>query len=559
MRSKRVFIFIMTVVFAIGLLIIYAAGKANQGKNASEAFILNSVKAPGEISVSAKNNTDFINAISTPGVNVEEIPESSRPILGVETAVAGFIGVTERGPLEPQLITNFLQFKDVYGDFYADSYLAYSAKGFFENEGKKLYIARVTSADAQTAKRELTDGTRVLALVEAISPGLWGNRISIKVSTGLNSTDDDPTFKLEVKYYDNYIPSDAGFKGTRRVHPTARITEVFNDVSLSNLSRYSYNETVNSKSKLIKIEVKSWVSRSIPINDKDINFLTEGSDGSKIRLSDYIGDSGKNGLPPRGLNALGDIGEITILYSPNAQDVPGLNQAMITQCERLQDRIVIIDTAMGDNGYENATRYNSSFAAVYSPWIEIYDSNHKSKLIPPGGYIAGTYVNSDNLGGVHKSPASVSIQGVIGLERTINRNEYDEYLFKKINPIVNINLRGIMAYGGRTLSDNAEYKYINIRRYVNFIRESISEGLKWTKYEVWGPSMESKIQASLTDFLNSEWAKGALRGNSPREAYYISIYRMKKPGESDELITVIEVGLALLRPAEFYIVSLSVE
>jgi hypothetical protein len=138
MRSKRVFIFIMTVVFAIGLLIIYAAGKANQGKNASEAFIQNSVKAPGEISVSAKNNTDFINAISTPGVNVEEIPESSRPILGVETAVAGFIGVTERGPLEPQLITNFSQFKDVYGDFYADSYLAYSAKGFLKMRAKSF-------------------------------------------------------------------------------------------------------------------------------------------------------------------------------------------------------------------------------------------------------------------------------------------------------------------------------------------------------------------------------------------------------------------------------------
>ena len=116
-----------------------------------------------------------------------------------------------------------------------------------------------------------------------------------------------------------------------------------------------------------------------------------------------------------------------------------------------------------------------------------------------------------------------------------------------------------MAYGARTLSDDLEYKYIPIRRYVNYIRESISVGLHWAEYEVYGPALESSIKTNVTNFLNNEWQKGALKGVSPREAYFISIYQMNKPGENDDTITVIEVGLALLRPAEFHIVSLSIQ
>ena len=185
--------------------------------------------------------------------------------------------------------------------------------------------------------------------------------------------------------------------------------------------------------------------------------------------------------------------------------------------------------------------------------------NKNSKLVPPGGFIAGTYVKSDNQGGVHRTPANISIQGVTSLEHNIGKNEQSEYLYKKVNPIVNISYRGIMAYGARTLSDDLEYKYIPIRRYVNYIRESISVGLHWAEYEVYGPALESSIKTNVTNFLNNEWQKGALKGVSPREAYFISIYQMNKPGENDDTITVIEVGLALLRPAEFHIVSLSIQ
>lgn len=160
MRSKRFFIIIMTAVFAIGLLVLFTVSKSNQDTNASETSYKKSFEGPVEISVNTKSNVDIVKAISAPGVYVEEIPNHNRPILGVKTAVAGFIGITERGPLEPQQITSFSQFKDIFGEYYSDSYLAYSVQGFFENQGEKLYVARVASKDSQTAKRDLADGEK---------------------------------------------------------------------------------------------------------------------------------------------------------------------------------------------------------------------------------------------------------------------------------------------------------------------------------------------------------------------------------------------------------------
>ncbi len=557
MKSKKSLILIIAIVFTLGLSIIFMAIKANQGRNFSGPVSDGISRAAVAISNDTNNNTDLVKTISTPGVYVEEIPNHIRPIIGVETSVAGFIGITERGPLEPHLITSFSQFKDIYGEYLSDSYLAYSVEGFFDNQGEKLYVARVTSKDSQTAKREIIDGKKLLATIEAISPGIWGNGVSVIMSTGLNSKKDDPTYKLEVNY-DNNISSDSGLKRSARVQPAAKITEIFEDVSFSETSSYSYKKTINTKSKLIRIDLKSKIIRSIPINDKEPIFLTKGFDGSSVQLSDYIGDSGQNGQPPKGLKALGDIDEITILYSPGAQDVPGLNQAMINQCESMKDRIVLIDTALGDDKNSQTTEYDSSYASVYSPWLSIFDPvTLKSKLIPPGGFIAGTYVKTDNTRGVNKAPANVPIQGVTGLERDISRGEQDEYLYKKINPIVNINARGIMACGIRTLSSDEEYKYINIRRYVNHIRESISDGFQWCKYEPWNATVESNIKTSLSNFLNKEWTNGALVGNSTRDAYFINVYRMKKPGESEDMITVIEVGLALIKPTEFHIIRMS--
>src|ERR1700722_10361523 len=95
-----------------------------------------------------------------PGVYVEEVDTGNKPIEGVSTSTVGFVGIAERGPLEPTLITSFSEFRRIFGDYVKegdnDRYLAYGVEGFFVNGGLRCFVTRVTSATATAA--ELTIG-----------------------------------------------------------------------------------------------------------------------------------------------------------------------------------------------------------------------------------------------------------------------------------------------------------------------------------------------------------------------------------------------------------------
>ena len=89
----------------------------------------------------------------SPGVYVEEVEAGSRPIEGVGTAVAAFIGLAERGPVnEPVLVTNWTQFSQTFGEFMPGSYLAHSVYGYFLNGGGSAYIVRI-GANGDTAEQ----------------------------------------------------------------------------------------------------------------------------------------------------------------------------------------------------------------------------------------------------------------------------------------------------------------------------------------------------------------------------------------------------------------------
>ena len=80
----------------------------------------------------------------SPGVYVEELEAGSRPIEGVGTAVAAFVGLAEKGPVnEPTLVSNWTQFAETFGDFQPSSYLAHSVYGYFLNGGGNCYVVRI--------------------------------------------------------------------------------------------------------------------------------------------------------------------------------------------------------------------------------------------------------------------------------------------------------------------------------------------------------------------------------------------------------------------------------
>ena len=143
----------------------------------------------------------------SPGVYVEEIEIGSKPIEGVSTSTAGFLGEAERGPTTPRLVASWLQFHRVFGSFFgANKYLPYAVQGFFDNGGRRCYIGRIVKAGAAPATMatlKLAGGSDELT-VDATGEGEWGNNIALKISAGTMSG-----FKLKVFYW-KAAPIDEG-------------------------------------------------------------------------------------------------------------------------------------------------------------------------------------------------------------------------------------------------------------------------------------------------------------------------------------------------------------
>jgi phage tail sheath protein FI len=114
------------------------------------------------------------------------------------------------------------------------------------------------------------------------------------------------------------------------------------------------------------------------------------------------------------------------------------------------------------------------------------------------------------------------------------------------------------VWGARTLSSDAEWRYLNVRRLFNYLEESIMAGTQWVVFEPNDDALWSRIRRTISAFLVNEWRKGALFGLTPDEAYYVKCDRETNPAEGiDAGQVVCEIGVAPVKPAEFVIFRLA--
>ena len=138
----------------------------------------------------------------SPGVYIEESGIGVKPIEGVSTSTAGFLGETERGPTLPKLVTSWLDFQRIYGAYFGvTKYLPYAVEGFFKNGGTRCYIARIVSSGVSKASLTLYANSTAALVIDAIGEGVWGQRIAVRTKKNA----DNKTFKLTVFYWKNSI------------------------------------------------------------------------------------------------------------------------------------------------------------------------------------------------------------------------------------------------------------------------------------------------------------------------------------------------------------------
>ena len=259
------------------------------------------------------------------------------------------------------------------------------------------------------------------------------------------------------------------------------------------------------------------------------------------------------------------IDEIAIVAVPGALDA-GVQTAVIDHCANMKDRFAIIDgqrtTTINANAIQGAGLSDSNFAALYFPWLKVFDPVTKADpitkgliFVPPSGHMAGVYARVDAERGVHKAPANVTPRGVLGLEYLTSKNEQDVLNPAGINVLRNLN-GNIKVWGARTLGGdaNGELKYVNVKRLMLFLAESIDEGTQFVVFEPNNPALWQRITRSVTAFLTNVWRSGALFGLTPEEAFYVKCDETTNPPDVRELGQVVtEIGVAIVKPAEFVI------
>jgi uncharacterized protein len=493
----------------------------------------------------------------SPGVYIEEKEAGSRPIEGVGTAVAAFIGLAADGPFNTAtLITNWTQFVTAFGGFVEDSYLAHAVYGYFNNGGGNCYVVRIgadsTSPAATAQLPSATDETVVAYEITARELGPPGNSISVEVG---NATEGAPeeTFKLTVK------------SGSQE--------ETFDNLTTKSTARNAV-AVVNAESKLIQIEEsgKTAVAKRRP--ESGPYPLSGGTSAAPARIDtdDYVGDPDKRtGLG--GLHAVDDVTMVCVpdlmaAYQKEIIDLDGLQavqQALIDHCAEMQDRVAILDPLPKYNAQQirewrvEKTRYDSAFAALYWPWLEVFDPiGGHNILVPPSGHMAGVWSRSDQTRGVWKAPANEVVRGALDVETQVTRGEHDTLNPEGINVIRAFPGRGIRVWGARTLSSDSTWRYLNVRRLFNYVEESILEGTQWVVFEPNDLDLWQRIRRTITAFLLGLWREGALFGATPEQAFYVKCDDETNPPDVVESGTVVvEIGIAPVRPAEFVVFRLS--
>ncbi|MFI5866383.1 phage tail sheath family protein [Streptomyces sp. NPDC051546] len=503
----------------------------------------------------------------TPGVYVEEVQSGARPIEGVGTAVAAFVGFAEKGPFHiPTLVTSWDQYTQTFGGFTEGTYLAHALYGYFSNGGGAAYVVRIggtaetgaRSADAGRRDRETAAAQPVElgGFLIAARPGVTGLSVEIADAEGENPPED--RFRLLVRRGD-------------------QVAETYEASARKNVKGYLLTQA--RASELIEVTEQRGApqtrpaTRTVAIPDAPVAPVVPASaEPARIDPAEYVGDAAAR----TGFGGLETIDEITMVAVPDlmgayqrgdidAEGVRTVQLAVISHCEQMGDRVAVLDAPPGLSAQQVRTwrmdeaGYDSRYATLYYPWVRVFDpALGRNTTVPPSGHIAGVWARSDAERGVHKAPANEVIRGAVDLELRLSKGEQDLLNPIGVNCVRAFPGRGIRIWGARTLSSDPAWRYLNVRRLFNYLEESILLGTQWVVFEPNDDRLWSSIRRNVTAFLTEEWRRGALFGRTADEAFYVKCNRENNPQESiDQGRVVCEIGVSPVKPAEFVVFRLA--
>ena len=287
--------------------------------------------------------------------------------------------------------------------------------------------------------------------------------------------------------------------------------------------------------------------------------LAGGADGSAPGIQAY----------ENALNCLQPLEDISIVAAPGHTAFAGweaIQGALISYVSRPRAyQIAVLDTPPGRTIGQARTdrgRVDTTRAALYFPWVTVanplarpgVESIAREINVPPSGFVAGIYARTDVERGVFKAPANEVVRGAIRFESDVNTAQQDVLNPLGVNCLRFFAGRGYRVWGARTATSDPEWKYVNVRRYFNYLERSVDNGTQWAVFEPNGERLWANIRQTVEDFLYTEWRNGALLGASPKEAYFVRCDRSTMTqNDLDNGRLICLIGVAVVKPAEFVI------
>lgn len=554
-----------------------------------------------------------------PGVYVEEFDSGVKAMEGVGTSTAGFVGLAEKGPVmgRPVLLTSFAEFQRRFGGYLSEleygsyRFLPNAVEQFFTNGGSTCYVIRAVPEDAVSAQS--ADGPVVVA---ARDPGAWANTMQVFFTRAVRARTQILAVQDGVGGKQYQLKNPAGFRVGDVVAYRSGDSAVYQKITAINGTLVTFagelpddavdtdlvpQRTVEACGVNMGIrcggqeesypgcslnplapdylaaalEKSTMAMMTLTLEDEadDLLVLLGGTaDGQELRVELSGGSNGTmdavnagvfngtDGGPGKrtGIEAFQEITDVSIMAVPGVTDA-NVQAKLIAHCENLASRFAVLDAPLECTGVDelnvHRSAYDTSYAALYAPWVQVYDPLLKRPaLIPPSGSICGIYARTDIQRGVHKAPANEIVKGCTGLAVSYNEAEQGKLNPNGVNLIRAIPGQGIRVWGARTCSSDGNWKYVNVRRLFIFLEESIRANTGWVVFEPNDEALWSRVKGTISLFLETQRRNGALMGSTADQAYYVNVGTATMT--QDDILNgrlICEIGVAPVRPAEFVI------
>lgn len=384
--------------------------------------------------------------------------------------------------------------------------------------------------------------------------------------------------------------------GARPIGAVGTSTAGFVGIAPDPSARPQEAVAVNSWSEFLRIFGGAENAESTPLSRAVFGFFDNGG-GRCYVVNSPSGDLTGGSRSRAGLDLLEAIDEVAIVAAPGYASAMSY-EALLSHCERLGDRVAILDPPEDVSDVERLTRVattsvapkpttkkngegdsaptgpvrapdtessglrprQSDYGSFYFPWIVVRDPlTGEPVATPPSGHVAGVWARNDTLRGVHKAPANEAVRGVVDLTYRVTRTEQDLLNPKGVNCIRYFAAEGVRIWGARTTAAEAsEWRYLNVRRLFNMLKESISEGTRWIVFEPNDGLLWRSIRRDVGAFLTRVWRDGALLGRTPQEAFFVKCDEETNPADVRDAGQVVAlIGVAPVKPAEFVVFKLS--